>query len=75
MVAILDFVPDQVEPAALRALSQAFDQTCASLHLPADMMLERQIIARRIIHLARTGLIDAEALRDRVVQEARLPPP
>jgi hypothetical protein len=32
----------------------------------------REIIATRIIDLARSGLIDPAALRDRVITEARL---
>jgi hypothetical protein len=39
------------------------------------MERERQVIATRIIDLARTGMIDAKALSDRVVHEAGVPLP
>jgi hypothetical protein len=60
------------EPEALRAMSQAFHDTCNALHIVAGDEHDRQVIAIRIIDLASTGVIDAGALRDRVLMEARI---
>ena len=64
--------PAAFEPEAIAAMSAALEQACASLHVFAGDQRGREIIAARIIDLARTGVIDATALRDRVVAEARL---
>jgi hypothetical protein len=58
------------EPEALRAMSQAFHDTCDALHIFAGDEHGRQVIATRIIDLARTGVVDAQALRDRLLMEA-----
>ena len=52
-------------------MSQAFHDTCNALHIFAGDEHGRQVIATRIIDLASTGVIDAKALRDRVLKEAR----
>ena len=59
-------------PAAIEAMSKAFEEACIALQVFAGDEKGREIIATRIIDLARGGLIDAVALRDRVVAEARL---
>lgn len=66
-------LPDQssFEPEAVTAMSSAFEQACASLQVFAGDQRGREIIATRIIDLARNGVIDAAALRDRVVAEGR----
>ena len=61
------------EPEAIRAISQAFHDTCNALHIFAGDEHGRQVIATRVIDLASTGVIDAHALRDRVLREARTP--
>jgi hypothetical protein len=58
------------EPDALQAMSRAFDDICTVLQIPMDRERERRVIATRIIDLARTGVIDATALRDRILLEA-----
>ena len=60
------------EPAAIAAMSQAFEETCAALHVFAGDSRGRDIVATRVIDLARDGLLDARALRDRVIAEARM---
>jgi hypothetical protein len=60
------------EPEAVRAMSTAFELACADLQVFAGDQRDREIIARRIIDLARGGLVDAAALHQRVVAEARL---
>ena len=57
-------------PAAIEAMSKAFEEACTALQIYAGD--DREIIATRIIDLARGGLIDPTALRDRVIAEARL---
>jgi len=53
-------------------MSTAFELACADLQVFAGDQRDREIIARRIIDLARGGLVDAAALHQRVVAEARL---
>jgi hypothetical protein len=59
-------------PAAIGAMSKAFEEACIALQVFAGDEKGREIIATRIIDLARKGLIDPTALRDRVSAEARL---
>jgi hypothetical protein len=59
-------------PVAIEAMSKAFEEACIALQVYAGDEKGREIIATRIIDLARGGLIDPTALRDRVIAEARL---
>jgi hypothetical protein len=59
-------------PAAIEAMSKAFEEACIALQVYAGDEKGREIIATRIIDLARNGLIDPTALRDRIIAEARL---
>jgi hypothetical protein len=59
------------EPDTLQVMSQAFHEACNALHVFAGDERGRQIIATRVIDLASTGVTDVEALRDRVLMEAR----
>jgi hypothetical protein len=52
-------------------MSKAFEEACAALHVFAGDQRGREVIATRIIDLARNGVIDAAALRDRVMLESR----
>jgi len=63
--------PAVFDPETLRVISQAFHDTCNALHIFAGDEHGRQVIATRIIDLAGAGVIDAKALRDRVLMEAR----
>jgi hypothetical protein len=58
------------EPEALSEMSRAFQEACMALKIFDGDEHGRRIIATRIIDLAGTGVIDAEALRDRVLLEA-----
>ena len=64
--------PAVFDPEALRVMLQALHDTCNALHIFAGDEHGRQVIATRIIDLASMGVIDADALRDRVLMEARL---
>jgi hypothetical protein len=59
-------------PGAVDAMSKAFEEGCNALQVFAGDEKGREIIVNRIIDLARTGLIDPTAFRDRVIAEARL---
>jgi hypothetical protein len=61
------------EPEALRVMSRAFDDACNELHVFAGDQQGREAVAVRIIDLARSGIVDAIALRDQVLHEARTP--
>jgi len=63
--------PSVFEPDAIAAMSQAFDEACAALHVFAGDQWGRETIAMRVIDLASRGVIDPRALRDRVLLDAK----
>jgi hypothetical protein len=72
MTAILPYLRDAVfEPKDIAAMSMALDDVCKSLNL-LDGTPAREVIAERIIALARTGERSPTLLRDRVLREAGL---
>jgi hypothetical protein len=58
------------DPDAIQAMSDALEQACAALHVNGHLR-DREVIAARIIDLARNGVVDARALSDRVVAETK----
>jgi hypothetical protein len=58
------------EPEAITAMSNALEDACQALHINGQAH-DREVIATRIIDLARNGVIDAKALSKRVISEAR----
>jgi len=60
------------EPEQISAMSQAFQEACNALRIFAGDERGREIVATRIIDLARSGVVDPHVLRDRVLLEARL---
>ena len=54
----------------LDAMSRALEGACKALHIEGQIT-DREVIATRIIDLARNGVIDAKALSDRVIAEAK----
>lgn len=70
---IRDHLSDQTtfEPEAITAMSTAFEQACDALHVFSGDARGREAVATRIIDLARNGVIDATALRDRVLQDSQ----
>ena len=60
------------DPHAIAAMDQAYKAACIMLRIYAGDERGKEAVASRVIGLARTGMIDPTALRDRVVQEARL---
>lgn len=58
------------EPDEIRAMSLALDDVCKALELPNSVDPAREVIAVRIIELARRGERSPTRLRDRVLNEA-----
>jgi hypothetical protein len=74
MTTIIPFLQeDAFDPDALRAMSTALEEVSRTLQLDGDPRA-REVIAVRIVELARRGERDPERLRDRVLQEAGAAP-
>ncbi|MFZ3224050.1 MAG: hypothetical protein WA425_06850 [Xanthobacteraceae bacterium] len=72
MGTIIPFLRDAVfDPKDVTAMSMALDDVCVALNLRDDGAA-KQVIATRIIDLARTGERSPTRLRDRVLQGAGL---
>ena len=71
-MSIRQYINDEAafDPEAIKAMSDALERTCKALHINGHV-LDREIIATRIIDLARNGVIDAKALSDRVIAETK----
>ena len=59
------------DPETVMAMSRAFSETCNALKIFAGDEHGRAVIATRIIDLARAGMTNPDALRDRLLREAR----
>ena len=59
---------------AIDALALAFEGICKDMRLPESASVAREVVAARVIDLAREGVLDPNALRERVLQEARALP-
>jgi hypothetical protein len=72
MAGILSFPQDEpvFEPELTQAMSVAFEEVCRDLDLPPDANGAREVIAARILELARRGENDPARLRERVLAEA-----
>ena len=58
------------EPDAIEAMSEALERACTALHINGHVQ-DREVVATRIIDLARNGVIDAKALSDRIIAETK----
>jgi len=58
------------EADTITAMSEALERACAALHVNGQAH-DREIIAERIIALARRGGTDAKVLGDRVIAETK----
>jgi hypothetical protein len=58
------------DPDAITAMSEALERACAALHVNGQLR-DREVIAARIIDLARNGVLDAKALSERVIAETQ----
>ena len=74
MTKIIPFLQDDAfGPDALRAMSTALEEVCRTLKVDHDQGA-REVMAVRVIELARCGECDPERLRDRVLREAGATP-
>jgi hypothetical protein len=72
MATILPFLKDGVfDPNDIAAMSLALDDVCKALNLQ-DASAAREVIAIRIIDLAKAGERSPTRLRDRLLHEARM---
>ena len=60
------------DPEAIETMHQAYRQACIALQIFAGDERGKRMIAARVVDLAKTGVIDARALRDRILFEGRL---
>lgn len=58
------------DPQDIEAMSLALDDVCKALNVSIDATVAREIIATRIVELARRGERNALRLSDRVYREA-----
>lgn len=70
MATILPFIKDDgvFDPKDIQAMSMALDDVCKSLNLREGPA--REVVAERIVDLARRGVRSPTVLRDRVLHEA-----
>jgi hypothetical protein len=59
------------DPEETDLLSKAVESVCSALRIPRQNKREREVIAARIVDLARSGLLDVMALRNRILLESR----
>ena len=57
------------EPEAAQVMSHVFDDVCAFLRIPHSADRARELIAKRIIEIARQGEPEAKCLRDRALRD------
>ena len=73
VTALHPYLRDAVfEPEEIHALIVAFDEICREMDLPTTATVAREVVATRIIDLAREGLIDPTLFKRRVLHEVRL---
>jgi hypothetical protein len=58
------------DQAAIETMSQALERACNALRINGEIR-DREVVAERIIALAQTGVVDAQALSDRVIAETK----
>ena len=74
MTEIIPFLQDDAfGPDELRAMSTALEEVCRMLEVDHDQGA-REVVAARILELARRGECDPERLRDRVLREGDAAP-
>ena len=71
MATILPFSKNECafDPKDVRAMATAFEDVCKTLEVPPDAANLREVIAVRIIELAKRGERRQTVLRERVLQE------
>jgi hypothetical protein len=67
---IVPFLEDKVfGPEDIQAMSTALEDVCKTLNLADEAKSERELLAKKIIALARRGERSAALLRDRMLRE------
>lgn len=61
------FKNDSFDPDVTQAMAQAYEQACQQLNGSANDLV-KEVIAKRIIHLAQTGVRDPIMLRERALE-------
>jgi hypothetical protein len=61
--------PEVFGPLEITAMSTALDEVCGKLGLTGHNQAEREVLAKRIIGLARSGERDPAMLRDGVLRD------
>ena len=71
-MSILPFLKDEAafDPNDVRSMSMAFDDVCEVLKISEAETQRREVVAYRIIEIARRGGHSPTLLRDRVLKEA-----
>jgi hypothetical protein len=66
VVSIRPFIGQQstFEPPVLEAMSRAFDEVCVLMQIAPDQFDQRERLAGQIIDLARSGVANADVLRE-----------
>jgi hypothetical protein len=66
------FLHDAVfEPDEIQMIAAALDEICREMNVPAGATIAREVVAVRVIDLAREGILDPALLKVRVLHEAR----
>ena len=70
---IVPFLKDKVfGPQDIQAMSAALEDVCKILNLADEAKSDRELLAKKIIALARQGERNAALLRDRMLRELSL---
>jgi hypothetical protein len=70
-MSILRFARTTFDPQDIDAMYEAFVDVCDDLQIPKSDNYAREVIASRIIDLARGGRVEPDTLRNRVLRESR----
>jgi len=60
------------EPEMVQVIAQAYEECCVMLQVFAGDELGKQVIAVRVLELARSGILDAASLRDLTLRHLRI---
>jgi hypothetical protein len=63
------------DPEAKRIMGVAFEMTCAALKYAKQPDVAHEAVARKIIELAKNGVLDPDRLCERVLDDLRKLPP
>ena len=65
---IIQFVEGQpFNPDVVRIMGEAYDIACKALHDSGQPTIVREVIAKRVIDITRTGEFDTKEICDRVL--------